>query len=315
MKQTLTNSNLAKVRVYGKAQNRTALGIVHAYMAMHPQTTLEELRKAFPNTLNPDKGVSENFVYVEDKGTTANFEGYFRGDDEVVTVTNGRKVSVVTMWTKASFERMVEAAKAYDIEVAAFEPAGKAGQKGGFRLEYINGYVPPVPVGRSRQWIWWLLAAILLLAILFLLLRRPNVVEVEKVVKVIDTVKVERVVTIVDTVYIHEVEAIEKNFNAAKFTAGKADLSDDAKFVLHDLAKVMEKNRALKLRIVGHSSVEGNESFNQQLSEARAKAAVDFLISRGIDADRLQYEGKGASEPIDTENLDANRRTEFIIID
>ena len=310
MEQTLTDSNIAKVRVYGKAQNRTALGIVHAYMAMHPNTTLEELREAFPNTLNPDKGVSENFVYVEDKGTTANFEGYFRGEDEVVTVANDRKVSVVTMWTKASFERIVEAAKAYGIEVAAFESAGKAGLKGGFRLEYINGFNPVavpvvVPVKKSGfpKWLWGVLGILLLAVIIFLLLRKPRIVEVEKIV------------TVVDTVYVHELETIEKNFNAAKFTAGKAELSDDAKFVLHDLAKVMEKNRDLKLRIVGHSSVEGNESFNQKLSEARAKAAVDFLISRGIDADRLQYEGKGASEPIDTENLDANRRTEFIIID
>lgn len=47
-----------KVRVYGKAQNRTALGIMHAYMVMYPQTTMEGLQKAFPNELNPDSGSS-----------------------------------------------------------------------------------------------------------------------------------------------------------------------------------------------------------------------------------------------------------------
>ena len=316
MKQT----NLAKVRVYGKAQNRTALGIVHAYMVLHPKATLEELRKAFPNSLNPDKGVPENFVYVEEKGTTANFEGYFRGDDEVVTVADGRKVSVVTMWTKASFERIVEKAKEYGIEIAKFEGAGKIGEKGGFRLEYINGFKPAVvpvvvPAKKSGfpKWLWAVLGILLLALILFLLFRKPKTVEVEKVVTIVDTV--ERVVTVVDTVYIQAVEDLEKNFNAAKFQVGKADLSEEAKFVLHDLAKLMEKNPDLKLRIEGHTSAEGNEAFNKKLSEARAKAAVDFLIGRGIDADRLQYEGKGSSEPIDKENLEANRRTEFIVID
>lgn len=68
----------SKIRVYGKAQNRTVLGLVHAYMTMFPHATLEDLRKAFPNSLNPDKGVAENFIYAEEKGTDANWDGYFK---------------------------------------------------------------------------------------------------------------------------------------------------------------------------------------------------------------------------------------------
>ena len=96
---------------------------------------------------------------------------------------------------------------------------------------------------------------------------------------------------------------------------GKAELSDEAKFVLHDLAQLMDKQSDLKVKIVGHTSSEGDPLFNQKLSEDRAQAAVDFLVSRGIDASRLIAEGKGSSEPIDLENPDANRRTEFIIIE
>ena len=59
---------MAKIKVYGKAQNRIALDIIHAYMVMHPKTTLMELRNAFPNSLNPDSGVKENFIYAEEKG-------------------------------------------------------------------------------------------------------------------------------------------------------------------------------------------------------------------------------------------------------
>lgn len=116
-----------------------------------------------------------------------------------------------------------------------------------------------------------------------------------------------------DTVYVRQIEEIEKNFNAAQFEADKADLNDKAKFALHDLAKVMKKNPEFKVTIVGHTSAEGDADHNQKLSEARAKAAYDFLISEGVAADRLSYEGKGSSEPVDRNNPDANRRTEFIV--
>ena len=108
---------------------------------------------------------------------------------------------------------------------------------------------------------------------------------------------------------------IEKDFNAATFFQGKADLSDDAKFVLHDLAKLMAKHPELKLKLVGHTSSEGDPAFNQKLSEARAQAAVDFLIGRGIEANRLEAAGKGSSEPLDVNNPEANRRTEFIVVE
>lgn len=298
----------SKVRVYGKAQNRTALGIMHAYMLMYPQATIEDLRKAFPNSLNPDKGVQENFIFAEEKGTDANWDGYFKGDDEVLLMGDGKKVAVVKMWTKASFDRVVEQAKLYDIEVAKFEAAEKGfGKKGGFTLEYLNGWTPPAPVAKKRKLLPILLiAALVIIALLFLILKPSNK---EVVVK-----EVEKVVTVVDTVFIQQVEDIEKNFNAANFAQGKSELSEDAKFVLHDLAKILEKQPDMRLKIVGHTSAEGDADLNQKLSEARAKAAVDFLISKGIDASRLQYEGKGSAEQLDPNNPDINRRTEFIVL-
>ena len=297
----------SKVRVYGKAQNRTALGIAHAYMVMYPQATLEDLRKAFPNELNPDKGTKEIFIYAEEKGSEANWDGYFKAEEELLTMGDGKKVSVVKMWTKPSFERMVSHAKLYDVEVAQFEAADKGfGKKGGFRLEYLNGYVPPVPAKKkSLLWLWILLALLLLGAIAFFATRKTEVVE--KVV--------EKEVIIRDTVYVQQLEEIEKNFNATQFAQGKADLSEEAKFVLHDLAKLMDKNPALKVKIVGHTSAEGDPAANQKLSEARAQSAVDFLVARGIAAERLEAEGKGSSEPLDENNPEVNRRTEFVVFE
>lgn len=300
-----------KVRVYGKAQNRTSLGIMHAYMVMFPHATLEDLRKAFPDALAPDNGTGQIFILADEKGTTADWDGYFKADDEVLTTGDGKKVAVNKMWTKKSFENLVSHASQYDIEVAKFEE-GERGVKGGFRLEYLNGYVPPVPEKKKRGlpwWLWLLLGLIVAGVVVALCLPRG-----EKVVE--KEVVVENEVVVRDTVYVQLIEDIEKNFNAAQFEQGKADLNDDAKLALHDLAKVMKQNSKLKLRIEGHTSKEGDETLNQKLSEARAQAAVEFLVNKeGIDASRLQAKGMGSSQPINPDNLEANRRTEFVIIE
>ena len=105
---------------------------------------------------------------------------------------------------------------------------------------------------------------------------------------------------------------------AAQFEKGKTELSEDAKFVLHDLAKVLNAHENIKLSIEGHTSAEGDADFNQKLSEARAKAAVDFLVNReGISESRLAYEGFGSTKLKNTEdpNSTENRRIEFIIIE
>lgn len=297
----------SKVRVYGKAQNRTSLGIMHAYMVMYPHATLDDLRKAFPNELAPDNGTGQIFIFADEKGTNADWEGYFKAEDEVLTTGDGKKVAVNKMWTKKSFENLVNHASQYDIEVAKFEE-GERGVKGGFRLEYLNGYVPPVPEGKKKSlpwWLWVILALIVAAVVVALCLPRGG-----------KDVVVEKEVVVHDTVFVQQIEDIEKNFNAAQFEQGKSDLNDDAKLALHDLAKVMTQNPDLKLRIEGHTSSEGDEATNQKLSEARAQAAVDFLVNKeGIDGARLQAAGLGSSKPIDESNPESNRRTEFVIVE
>lgn len=298
-----------KIKVYGKAQNRTALGIAHAYVVMYPHATLDDLRKAFPNSVNPDKGVVENFLPVEEavKHNT-NMNLYFAKPDEVIELQDGSKVALAQVWSKPSFERMVEQGSLYDIEVAEFEKAMK-GEKGGYRLEYLNGYVPPVPVVAKKGvpwWLWLLLALIAAGVVVALCLPRG-----EKVVEV------EKTIVVRDTVYVQQVEEIEASFNAAQFEQGKAELNDDSKLALHDLAKVLKNNPELRIRIEGHTSAEGDAAVNQQLSEARAQAAVDFLVNKeGIDASRVEAVGMGSSKLKDSENpnSDVNRRTEFEIL-
>lgn len=300
-----------KVRVYGKAQNRTALGIAHAYTVMYPHATLADLRKAFPNSICPDSGVKELFLPLAEAETfNTKMSLYFAKPDEVLTLGDGSQVALAQVWSKPSFERMVEQGKLYDVEVAEFEKTAHPGQRGGYRLEYLNGYVPPVPEKKkSLAWLWILLGLIAVGAIIFLCMPRgEKVVEVEKIV--------EKEVIVRDTVYVQQIEAIEKDFNSAQFEKGQAQLNDDAKLALHDLAKVLKQNDALRLRIEGHTSAEGDATVNQKLSEDRARAAVDFLVNKeGIDASRLEAVGKGTSEPIDPATPEANRRTQFVILD
>ena len=299
----------ARVRVYGKAQNRTALGIMHAYMVMYPQSKLEDIQKAFPDTLNPDSGVKKNFIYAEEKGTTTDWNGFFKKEEELLTMGDGRKVAVVSMWTKPSFERLVAWAKQYGIIVAEFEAVNKGGEKGGFRLEYLNGYIPPKPRKGIPVWVWILIA--LLIAAL------AGVAFMSKHKKA-ETVVIEKTVVVHDTLYVQQIAQIEENFNAANFKQGKSELSVEAQFILHDLAKVLAQNPDLKLRVEGHTSAEGDAMVNQKLSEARAQAAVTFLIDHeGIDASRLEAVGFGSSKLKNKENPmhPENRRTEFIIVE
>jgi len=304
-----------KIRVYGKAQNRTVLGIMNAYVTMYPYATLEDLRKAFPNTICPDCGVKEIFVPLQE-AEAVNAKGgmslYFAKPGEPLTLGNGSQVCVAQVWTKGSFERAIEQAKLYDIEIAQFDPSEKGfGKKGSFYLEMLNGYVPPVPEPKKKglPWWLWLILGVIVLGIIaaFLFPRDKEVVVEEKIVEV------EKI--IVDTVYVQQIEDIERNFNAAQFEQGKAELNDDAKLALHDLAKVLRQNPDLILSIEGHTSAEGDAAVNQALSEKRAQAAVDFLVNKeGIEASRLTAIGKGSSEPIDETNPEANRRTEFEIV-
>ncbi len=305
---TPTELASARVRVYGKAQNRTALGIVNAYLIQYPHATMEDLEKAFPKSLNTDSGWPVNFKTLKEVQATENASNFFFAEaDEVLKLQDGTKVVLCKMWTKTSFEKLLNHAKQYLIVVAEFEKSIK-GEKGGFRLEYLNGWIPEAPSKKKMPaWIWVLiLLAVLGIAALAFLLGGSNP-KTEVVV-----------VEVHDTLYVQQLAEIEKNFNAAEFVVGKADLSEEAKFVLHDLGKFMQKNPNLRLRIEGHTSAEGDANTNQALSEARAQAAVNFLIEHGgVDATRLEAQGFGSSKLKNAENPMApeNRRTEFEVIE
>ncbi|CAG5074572.1 Peptidoglycan-associated lipoprotein [Dyadobacter sp. CECT 9623] len=86
---------------------------------------------------------------------------------------------------------------------------------------------------------------------------------------------------------------------------------------LKDIAQVLQENTSLRVQIVGHTDADGNENTNEDLSKRRAGAVKETLVSTfSIDASRLETDGKGKSQPIDTNDTPIgkanNRRVEFI---
>jgi outer membrane protein OmpA-like peptidoglycan-associated protein len=86
---------------------------------------------------------------------------------------------------------------------------------------------------------------------------------------------------------------------------------------LRSLAASLGKYPNTDLLIVGHTDATGSDSYNQGLSERRAKSAANFLVAQGVAPTRLRSVGRGESEPIasnDTESGQSlNRRVEVAI--
>lgn len=84
---------------------------------------------------------------------------------------------------------------------------------------------------------------------------------------------------------------------------------------LNRMVQVMEENNQIEVVIIGHTDSTGPEEYNQQLSERRAQSVVNYLTENGVSKDRLEFLGKGESEPAypnDTrENRAKNRRVNF----
>ena len=94
-------------------------------------------------------------------------------------------------------------------------------------------------------------------------------------------------------------------------------LSEDSKFVLDQFVKFLVSNPGVKVTIQGHTDDQGDNVRNKILSQNRAKGVMDYLVSKGIPADRLNSEGCGEDKPkvpnSSAENRAQNRRTDFLI--
>lgn len=107
--------------------------------------------------------------------------------------------------------------------------------------------------------------------------------------------------------------------NAIYFDFDKSNIKAEAAFELDKLVQIMNKYPEMTVSIESHTDSKGPSSYNQRLSERRAKTTSQYVISKGIDSTRLSSAGKGESSPVvdctncskDEDQL--NRRSEFII--
>src|ERR1700744_3028707 len=72
-----------------------------------------------------------------------------------------------------------------------------------------------------------------------------------------------------------------------------------------------------RIEIAGHTDADGEDGFNQALSEKRAQSVMDYLVKAGLPSDRFTAGGYGSSQPIASNGTDEgkaqNRRIEFVV--
>jgi OmpA-OmpF porin, OOP family len=102
-----------------------------------------------------------------------------------------------------------------------------------------------------------------------------------------------------------------------RFESGQATIDPDSTGLLDRLIETAFRCPTASIEIAGHTDGDGEEAFNQALSEKRAQAVMDYLVKAGLPADRFTATGYGSSQPVasnDTEQGKAqNRRIEFVV--
>ena len=127
-----------------------------------------------------------------------------------------------------------------------------------------------------------------------------------------DSVKVEIVKSYYDSASIKALI-----LNNIVFESNKSNLLPASNSELDKLANYIQSKPSKRIELFGYTDDTGKEADNLKLSEARAKAVADYLITKGIDAKRITFKGYGSKNsivPNDTEeHKQANRRVEFIL--
>lgn len=92
------------------------------------------------------------------------------------------------------------------------------------------------------------------------------------------------------------------------FDFDKADITKESESVLDEVANVLKKFTDKKFMICGHTDARGGDSYNERLSEARAKAVRDALVKRGVPEDMLFHKGFGRRTALVPASADDNTR-------
>ena len=123
--------------------------------------------------------------------------------------------------------------------------------------------------------------------------------------------------TPVDTSPITSIDTTIIPLNNIFFDFNKATLRAESTTELKNIVRFLKENSSIKIQISGHTDSIGSDAVNKALSQTRAEAVRQYLLSHGINTARVSAKGYGDTKPVapnDTEeNRQKNRRTEFII--
>jgi len=98
-----------------------------------------------------------------------------------------------------------------------------------------------------------------------------------------------------------------------------ADLTQDTLGILDGVARTLLSYPGIRLEVAGHTDSDGDDAYNLDLSQRRAEAVRDYLISKGVNADMLGAHGYGEERPVEGNATAAgraeNRRVELLRLD
>lgn len=107
-------------------------------------------------------------------------------------------------------------------------------------------------------------------------------------------------------------------FNQVLFDTDKSSLKPESYEELDQVAEILLTFPEYQIKITGHTDSINTEQYNMTLSVNRAKSCVDYLLSKGVQKKQLDYEGKGESAPVASneteEGRKMNRRVEFMFL-
>src|ERR1700737_1032671 len=102
-----------------------------------------------------------------------------------------------------------------------------------------------------------------------------------------------------------------------RFESGRASIDPDSAGLLHPLPEPSLRCPPADIEIAGHTDADGEDAFNQALSEKRAQAVMDYLVKAGLPAGRFTATGYGSTQPVASNDTDEgkaqNRRIDFLV--
>jgi OmpA-OmpF porin, OOP family len=102
-----------------------------------------------------------------------------------------------------------------------------------------------------------------------------------------------------------------------RFESGRASIDPDSAGLLDRLIEIAMRCPTADIEIAGHTDSDGEDAFNQALSEKRAQAVADYLVKAGLPANRFTATGYGSSQPVASNDTDEgkaqNRRIDFLV--